>query len=31
MVFTGDENVSPDFEKGVKGGNFNFAKETSTL
>lgn len=31
MVFIGDENVSPDFEKGVKGGIFNFVKETSNL
>lgn len=31
IVFIGDDNVSPGFEKGVKGGVFNFVKETSTL
>lgn len=31
MVFIGDENVSTGFEKGVKGGIFNFVKEPSTL
>lgn len=26
IVFVGDENVSPHFENGVTGNNFNFSK-----
>lgn len=30
-VFIVDENFSPDFEKGVKGGIFNFVKEKGNV